>query len=37
MEVDPVFRSFLVSCQQRGVEDVMDGPGRWEAQLISDR
>ena len=37
MEIYPVLRSFFVPCQQRGVEDVMDGPGRWEAQLISDR
>ena len=35
--VDPVFYSFTIRGQQGRVEDVMDGPGCGELQLIRDR
>jgi hypothetical protein len=35
--IGSMFRSFTIRSQQGGVEDVMDGPGRGKAQLISDR
>ena len=35
--VGPVFYSFTIGGQQGCVEDVMDGPGCGELQLICDR
>jgi hypothetical protein len=35
--IGSMLRSFAIRSQQGGVEDVMDGPGRGETQLISDR
>jgi hypothetical protein len=35
--IGSVFRSLAIRSQQGGVEDVMDGPGRGKAQLISNR
>ena len=35
--VGPVFCSFAIRGQEGCVEDVMDGPGRGELQLVCDR
>ena len=35
--VGPVFRSFAIRGQEGRVEDVMDGPGGGELQLICNR
>ena len=35
--VDPVFYGFAIRGQEGCVEDVMDGPGHGELQLICDR
>ena len=35
--VGPVFCGFTIRGQEGRVEDVMDGPGRGELQLIRDR
>ena len=34
-KVDAVFFCFAIRCQQASMEDVMDGPGRRELELIS--
>jgi hypothetical protein len=35
--IGSVLRSFVIRSQQGGMEDIMDGPGGGEIQLISDR
>ena len=35
-KVDPMFFCFAIRCQQAGMEDVMDSPGRGELELISN-
>ena len=35
--VDPVFRGFTIRGQERCMEDVMNGPGCRELQLIGNR
>jgi hypothetical protein len=37
MEIGPVLTCFAIRGQQRGVEDVMDGPGQGELEAISNR
>jgi len=37
LEVRAVGLGLMIRGQQGGVEDVMDGPGRWQLQSISDR
>jgi hypothetical protein len=36
-KVDPMFLRFAISSQQTRMEHVMNGPGRRELELISDR
>ena len=35
--VGPMFHSFTIRSQEGCVEDIMNGPGRWELQLVGDR
>jgi hypothetical protein len=35
--IGSVFRSFVIRSQQGGMEDIMDGPGGGETQLVGDR
>jgi hypothetical protein len=35
--IGSMLRSFAIGSQQGGMKDIMDGPGRGETQLISDR
>ena len=35
-KIDPMLLRFAIRCQQAGVKDIMDGPGRRELKLISN-
>jgi hypothetical protein len=35
-KVDPMLFCFAIRSQQTCMEDVVDSPGRWELELISD-